>query len=228
MKRSAVTEGLFSKKSKTDVVFNESAFDLDWLQMDHPNAGNDVKLPEERDAMRKGGLGFKSDPLQSDKGVLSTRLTKMKQQKIKSRVNNVDVDDEDEEDIGHGIVEQIIDKGSLKSKQKSVFSADNSKKNSKPPQMENNNIFSNKGKNSKSNIETSNRSNTDMKKNQDNTAPNAKKKDVFKERFHQDNKKKKTRSKQKNIRKDNRPTEQRPNYRPITKETKAHMGIENV
>jgi hypothetical protein len=67
-----------------------------------------------------------------------------------------------------------------------------------------------------------------MKKNQDNTAPNAKKKDVFKERFHQDNKKKKTRSKQKNIRKDNRPTEQRPNYRPITKETKAHMGIENV
>ena len=34
----------------------------------------------------------------------------------------------------------------------------------------------------------------------------------------------KTRSKQKNIRKDNRPLDQRPDYRPLTFETKKKMG----
>ena len=228
MKRGAATESVFSKKSKNDVVFNDAAFDLDWLQMGGANSVNDIKLPEEQSATHRSGLGFKSDPLQNDKGVLSTRLTKMKQQKVKSRVNNGDEDDQEEEDIGHGIVEQIIDKTSLKSKQKSVFSADNSKKNIKPSQIESNSNFGSRNTISKvykPNSEMLDRS-TDIDKDQN--ASSAKKKDLFKERFHKENKRKKTRSKQKNIRKDNRPAEQRPNYRPITKETKVHMGIENV
>lgn len=229
MKRRPATESVFSKKPKGDVVFNDAAFDLDWLQMGATSV-NDIKLPEEQRTTHRSGLGFESDPLQNEKGVLSTRLTKMKQQKVKTRVNNGDEGYEEEEDIGHGIVEQIIDKTSLKSKQKSVFSADNSKKNSKPSKIESIDNFgsrdtvSSRGKGYKPDAEISDR-NTNINQDQDTSS---KKKDLFKERFHKENKRKKTRSKQKNIRKDNRPAEQRPNYRPITKETKVHMGIENV
>ena len=111
--------------------------------------------------------------------------------------NNIkdDDDDGDDDDGIHGIIENDIQKIKNVKEKHNNNDKNNEKKNNDNINKKPNNIINNNNNNNNNNEKT-----MDMKR-----------------------KKKKTRSKQKNIRKDNRAEAEKPNYRPLTDNTKNFL-----
>ena len=157
--------------------------------------------------------------------VIQNQVTKSKNKQTKNAITNAINDNDDDDDDMHGVIEDDVVKGFKKNKKAKANNDEkatstvakntvNTNKNTTSITNNKNNTTNNKN----TNTTTNNKNTNTTYKNTANTNTNTDESvnDIKRKR-------KKTRSKQKNIKKDTRPLDSRPQYRPLTDNTIEYM-----